>query len=103
MDIEEIAEKTRNIFSRYGVRKAILFGSFATGRQSRRSDIDLILVKPTPESYFNRFEGVLSDLCRALPGRDVEVFIYTPEELAGIAHRKFIQRALSEGKVIYES
>jgi predicted nucleotidyltransferase len=103
LDIEKISHRTRGVFRNHGIKKAILFGSFAVGRQSRKSDIDLILIKPTVETYFERFKGILSDLYRTLPGRDIEVFIYTPEELAGIAHRKFIQRALEEGKVIYES
>lgn len=103
MDLEEIARKGRPVFEKYGIRKAILFGSFATGRQSRRSDIDLILVQETVAPYFERFEGILSDLYRAIPSRPIEVFIYTPKELEGIEHRRFIQTALREGRVIYES
>jgi predicted nucleotidyltransferase len=98
-----ITERTRNIFEQYGILKAILFGSFATGRQSRRSDVDLILIQKTEKNYFDRFEGILSDLYQAIRGRDIEVFIYTPEELDSIAHRKFIRRALAEGRVIHES
>jgi len=98
-----IAERTNSIFEKYGILKAILFGSFATGRQSRRSDVDLILIQETDKQYFDRFEGILSDLYQAIQGRDIEVFIYTPDELDRITHRKFIRRALEEGKVIYES
>jgi predicted nucleotidyltransferase len=103
MDADQIARKLKGIFEKYGVQRAILFGSFATGRQSRRSDVDLILIQQTPKAYFERFEGVLRDLYQAIPGRDIEVFIYTPEELQRITHRKFIQRALREGRVLYES
>ena len=103
MNIDQIADKARPIFMKYRVEKAILFGSFATGRQSRRSDVDLILIKDTKEPYFQRFDGILRDLYQAIRGRDLEVFIYSPDELQRIAHRKFIQRALEEGKVIYES
>ena len=102
MDAEQIARMAKPVFERYGIERAILFGSFATGRQSRRSDVDLILVRQTSRPYFERFEGILRDLYRAIQGRDIEVFMYTPEELKAIEHRKFIQRALQEGKVIYE-
>jgi len=102
-DPDRIAEMARPVFERYGIEKAILFGSFATGRQTRRSDVDLILVKRTEKRFLDRYDGLLRDLYQAIRGRDIEVLIYTPEELARISERKFIQRALREGKVIYEA
>jgi predicted nucleotidyltransferase len=100
---EQIAEYADPVFRKYGVRKAILFGSFASGRQSRKSDVDLVLIQDTDKRYFDRFEGILGELYDAIRGRDIDVFIYTPNELEKISHRKFIQRILREGKVIYES
>ena len=100
---EEIAIQVRPVLEKYKITKAILFGSLATRRQSPRSDVDLILIQNTDKSYFERFEGILTALHKAVPKRDIEVFIYTPKELSAMGHRKFIQRALQEGKVIYES
>lgn len=102
-DVRQISRRARPIFRRYGVKKAILFGSFARGTQTRRSDVDLILIQDTDKRYFERFEGILEDLYEVIRGRDIEVFIYTPEELSGISHRKFIQNIFREGRVIYES
>lgn len=102
MDSDQIARLARPVFMRYEIEKAILFGSFATGRQCRRSDVDLILIQRTSKPYFERFDGILRELYEAIPGRDIEIFIYTPEELQQITHRKFIKSALQEGKVIYE-
>lgn len=100
--LDDIIAAARPVFQKYGIRKVILFGSFAKGRQTRKSDIDLILIQETDKRYFDRFEGILVDLYRNLRGRDIEVFIYTPKEFDGIADRKFIQRAVAEGQVIYE-
>jgi predicted nucleotidyltransferase len=100
--IDDIVAGSSPVFRKYGIRKAILFGSFAKGRQTRRSDIDLILIQETDKRYFDRFEGILSDLYQNLRGRDIEVFIYTPNEFEGISHRRFIQRAVAEDQVIYE-
>jgi predicted nucleotidyltransferase len=97
-----VARRGRPVFEKYRIQQAILFGSIAVGRQTKKSDIDLILIQDTDKPYFDRFEGLLRDLYEALPGRDLEVFIYTPEELQRISHRKFIRRALQEGKVVYE-
>ncbi|MBN2241742.1 MAG: nucleotidyltransferase domain-containing protein [Acidobacteria bacterium] len=99
---DDIARMARPVLERHNIERAILFGSFATGRQSRKSDIDLILVKKTTKRYFERFETLLEDLYRAIPGREIECFIYTPQELALISHRIFVRRALDEGVVIYE-
>jgi predicted nucleotidyltransferase len=103
LDITEIARRMKPVFTRYHIQKAILFGSFARGSQSQKSDIDLILIQETGGPYFERYRGILQDLYNSVKGRDLEVLIYTSEELARISHRRFIQRALQEGKVIYES
>jgi predicted nucleotidyltransferase len=103
LTVEEISERTREVFRKHGIKRAILFGSLATGRFNRKSDLDLILVKETRARYFDRFEGILSDLYAIIPGKDIDLFIYTPEELAAISGRKFIQKAVTEGKIIYES
>lgn len=39
----EIATKLKPIFDQYGVRTAILFGSYAKGLATSRSDIDLLV------------------------------------------------------------
>jgi predicted nucleotidyltransferase len=100
--VDEIAAKSRPVFQKYGIQKAILFGSFAKGRQTRKSDIDLILIQNTDKRYFERFDGILSDLYQNLKGRDIELFIYTPQEFEDIADRRFISRAVAQGKIIYE-
>lgn len=100
---KQISMRAKPVFRRYGIKKAILFGSFALGRQTIKSDVDLVLIQDTDKRYFDRFEGILRDLYEAIRGRDIEVFIYTPEELDRISHRKFIQKILRDGQVIYES
>jgi len=102
IDAQVVAREGLPVFERYHIEKAILFGSLATGRQNAKSDVDLILVQRTHKPYFERFDGLLQDLYRAIPGRDIECFIYSPEELAEISHRAFIRKVLHEGIVIYE-
>ena len=103
LDLSEIARRMKPVFTKHHIQKAILFGSFARGSRNQKSDIDLILIQETGEPYFERYRGILQDLYKAVKGRDLEVFIYTPEELERISHRRFIQRACQEGKIIYES
>ncbi len=71
-------------------------------KASRHSDLDLILVQKTDLRFLDRYDGLLASFSRALPEWDVDILIYTPEELAEISNRRFIQHALQEGKILYE-
>ncbi|MEW6487398.1 MAG: nucleotidyltransferase domain-containing protein [Thermodesulfobacteriota bacterium] len=91
------------VFRKYAVRRAVLFGSFARGEATRHSDVDILATVETPKRFFDRYDGILADLGRALPEVGVDLLLYTPAELQSISHRPFIRRALEEGQVIYES
>ena len=101
VDLGDLAERLRPVFQDHGFEKAIVFGSVARGTASRRSDLDLILVKRTSERFLDRYGSVLHDLYDVAPEREIEVLIYTPEELRQLSRRRFIATALREGKVIF--
>lgn len=42
--IEEIKEKTKNIFEKYRVKRAYIFGSYARDEATKESDIDIMIV-----------------------------------------------------------
>ena len=91
------------VFRRYGILKAIVFGSVARGEPSSYSDVDLILIQRTDKRFLDRYEGIQLDLNGAIPRTTVDALIYTPEEMERMQGRRFIADALREGKVIYES
>ena len=101
--LEELALHLNAIFEKHHVLRAIVFGSFGRGEASRRSDLDLIVIQDTQKRFLDRYDELLQEIVQAVPGRDVDLLIYTPQELAQIAHRPLIATALREGKVIYES
>jgi len=101
--LDQLQVALKPVFKQYRIRTAIVFGSLARGELSRHSDVDLILIQPTGKRFFERYDGLLCDLGWAVPDRDLDVLIYTPEELEYMAHRPFVATALREGKVIYES
>ena len=103
MQIDDLKKRLEPLFRGHKIKKAILFGSFARNEASRHSDIDLILVQNTNLRFLDRYDGVLAAFSQALPEWDVDLLIYTPEELDRISGRRFIRRALKEGKTIYES
>lgn len=91
------------VFKKHGVVRAIVFGSHARADASAHSDLDLIVVEQTTKRYFDRFDGLYLDLCHAVRGVDIDLFVYTPAELRAISGRRFIRDALATGKTIYES
>lgn len=59
------------------VDEAYVFGSFAQGKLTRDSDIDLILIKPSTTTFVERpleFQD-LYDL-----GPEIDILVYTPQE-----------------------
>ena len=102
VQLETLAAQLRPVFAKHHVLRAIVFGSLARGEASRRSDVDLLVVQHTDKRFLERYDGLLRDLTQAVAGRDVDLLIYTPQELAQLTHRPVIVAALREGKVIYE-
>lgn len=83
------------------IRKVILFGSYARGDVSRRSDLDFAVIMDTDKRFFDRY-----DLCGELYGlfdTGLDIFPYTEEEFSRISHRPFIKTIIKEGVVVYES
>lgn len=69
----------RDLLERYAVRKIALFGSYAKGRQTGRSDIDFLVEFAEPT--YDNFLGLSKELER-LFGKKVEIL--TPEGLESI-------------------
>jgi predicted nucleotidyltransferase len=102
LTVDRVSECLTPVFRRYGILKAVVFGSVARGEPSPHSDVDLILVQDTKKRFLDRYEGIFYEMNRDM-ARPVDALIYTPQELEAIKHRRFIAAALREGQVIYES
>ncbi len=76
--ILDIVEKIKK---EYEPEKIILFGSYAYGRPTEESDIDLFIVKDTDKRWVDRFVEVSRLIYK--PGLHVSVspMVYTPEEV----------------------
>lgn len=86
----------------YAPQRIVLHGSLARGDWNRASDIDLIIVKDTKLPFTKRISEVIG-LCDTT--MSVEPLVYTPDELAAMleAGNSFLEKALRQGKVLYES
>lgn len=77
-----------------------LFGSWARGTATRRSDLDLCVIWATDRPPLDRMGHVLQ-LLRDAP-RPVEPIVYTPDEWERLRASPFVRRIEEEGKVLYE-
>ena len=99
--INQISRRLKPLFEKNRVKKVILFGSVARGTQTRKSDLDLVIILETGKRFFDRYDD-FEEINDLMAGRHIDMLIYSPEEFERISHRKFIQTILSEGKIIYE-
>lgn len=100
-EIKRLQSSMAPIFRRNEVSKAVLFGSAARDDETKKSDIDLMIVMKTDKRFFDRYDA-FDDISEIMKGASVDLLIYTPQELESISHRPFIRKILSEGKIIYE-
>ncbi len=101
--LARIQSQLKPVLERCRAEKAIVFGSVARGDVSKHSDLDLIVIQRTKKRFFDRYSVILRDLFLAAPEWELNLLIYTPEELERMKGRPFIATALREGVTIYES
>jgi predicted nucleotidyltransferase len=81
------------------VERVILFGSYANGRRDLFTDLDLLIVMASDQDFITR----TADLYRMLNVRvDLDLLVYTPEELERQKEGSFVDHILRTGKVVYE-
>jgi len=83
--LEEKREKARKLIARYPVATPRIFGSVARGEDTDRSDIDILVERTGPMSYFDLFR--LEDELASLFGCKVEVFTKLKPHAAASAAR----------------
>lgn len=82
------------VFARYGIRRAVLFGSYGKGTATEKSDVDLLV-----DSGLRglRFVGFMDDVQRAV-GKEVDLFDVTHIE----AGSKIDREIQNTGVTVYE-
>ena len=96
LSIPEIQEKLTPIFERNGIKKAILFGSYALGVATANSDVDLLIDDDGLIIGF-QFFGLRHELEEAI-NKDVDLLV----ERDVIPNSKIEMEIKEKGMIIYE-
>lgn len=100
-----IRELLRRLSADYDVERLILFGSYAWGRPTGSSDVDMAVVSPS----FRGMDDIerlmrLSAIARHLPTPRpiaVDVVGFTPQEIRKAGHFDLAGEIRERGKVVY--
>ncbi len=102
-----IAERLRKVLEliveRYQPEKIILFGSYAYGTPHRDSDVDLLIVKQSEASRYERGLAVRRSFAEAREGISFSPLVRTPGELEERLRLRdpFIGEIINTGVVLY--
>ncbi len=98
--INEVVEKIKN---EYQPEKIILYGSYAYGKPTRDSDIDLFIIKDTDKRRVDRFVEVKRLIYKPTRRISIAPLVYTPDEIEKRLEMGdgFIEEVLSKGEVLY--
>lgn len=98
---EELDQLVQRIAERLRPQRVLLFGSYAKGRATIRSDLDLLVIMETQLPMTHRGDAALSILASSVI--PIDLHVCTPEEVEayGTEPGSFIHSVLSTGKVVY--
>ncbi len=104
MDKKEIISRiVEKIKAGYKPQKIIIFGSYAWGKPTKGSDVDLLVVKETLEKPRERTTKVRRILSEENAILGMDILVYTPDELSKRLkiEDSFLSKILKKGKVMY--
>ena len=99
---DKISEIIKKIASDYNPEKIILFGSYASGKPTENSDIDILVIKdselPRPQRTMQLRRMLLGS------GIPIDLIVYTPSEVESEKDKKysFVYEVLNSGETVYE-
>ena len=95
--VEALVRKLRGMED---VTRISLFGSYPRGRRDLLTDLDVIVVMETEESFVERLRRLYGALT---PPVDVDIFCYTPAEFRVLREEGWLRTALEGEVVLYET
>ena len=100
IEMNEILDLSERIAREFRPERIILFGSYAYGRPTVDSDVDLLVVMPFEGKGVHQAIEILDRLDARLP---VDLLVRTPQELCERLRMNdfFLREVVERGKVLY--
>lgn len=99
-NLEDAVEQIVTLLARRPeVHRVILFGSYAQGRRDLFTDLDILIVVDSSLDFVARTAEMYRYLSAPV---DMDLLVYTPEELERNRDRGFIRQVLEKGTTIHE-
>ena len=100
--LNKIKEFGRQIGEQFGAERVILFGSYAQGKITADSDVDLLVIGPFKGRGVDKSVEIRMKLRPQFP---VDILIRTPEKVNQRLKMGdfFMREILEKGKVLYEA
>jgi predicted nucleotidyltransferase len=105
MPKKKVPKKVRQLINAllpYQPERLYLFGSWARGEEDELSDLDVVVIKDTSSSFFDR----LNEISRFLPAEigGLDILVYTPEEFETMQREgnAFAEMINEEARLIYD-
>ncbi|HIC92248.1 MAG TPA: nucleotidyltransferase domain-containing protein [Syntrophaceae bacterium] len=97
--IKKIAERLKK---EYSAEKVILYGSYAKGEAAEDSDVDLFIIAPTNERFFQRMATVLRLIRDLKKGIPIEPIVLTSNEVKERIEigDQFVKQIIEEGIIL---
>lgn len=98
--ILRVVDKLR---TEYAPEKIILYGSYAYGKPTEESDIDLLVIKDTSKRRVDRFVEVKRLIYEPECRVSISPLVYTPREIEERLSLgdDFVEDVLTKGEVLY--
>lgn len=97
--MERLKAISERLKKEYGAQRVILFGSYARGEATEDSDVDILVVAPTGERFFERLATVKRLIRDLRKGLAVAPIVLTEEELDNrlVKGDQFLQEIVKTG------
>ena len=102
---EYIQRVTSAIVEKINPEKVILFGSYAYGKPTSKSDIDiLVIIKDSPLGRIERSGQLYHEMREYFRNYSIDFVVYTEMEVLKWANAElaFITSVIKKGKILYE-
>jgi uncharacterized protein len=102
VEVDNIVEVAERIVQQYHPERIILFGSYAYGRPTADSDVDLLVILPFEGHPARKAAEIRTSIRAPFP---MDLLVRTPQQVQRRVEQGdfFMREIMEKGKVLYEA